>query len=102
MLSACGAERLTVAEFCELSSRVDAETARLVQLDPGSPEFQEQLDMIRRLNNEMFAAAPAEIADVADELGPMLTAADADNERVNQLLDRVAAFVENNCATGGG
>jgi len=47
----------------------------------------------------MFSQAPEEIAEVADELGPMLTATDADNNRVVQLLEVFQAYVAQNCAS---
>lgn len=97
---ACGGEPLTVVEFCDLSRQGDLQTVRLVQLTPGTAEFDQQLALVRDINKRLFSNAPADIADVADELGPLLTDESADNDRVNQLLDQVAAFVEINCSSG--
>jgi len=55
---------------------------------------------VRSINDRLFSDAPAEIADVADEIRPLLTDAAADNDRVNVLLDQVAAYVEQNCPGG--
>jgi len=87
-----------VDEFCDLSRRADLETARLVGLEPGSTAFDTQLSVVRDINDRLFSNAPEEIAPVAEELGPLLTSLGADNDRVNQLLDQVAAYVEQNCA----
>lgn len=97
LLAACGTPELSVAEFCELSRRGDLETVRLFQLEPGTAEFEKQLAVVRRLNDELFSNPPAEIAPVAAELAPLLADASADNERVNQLLDQVDAYVAQNC-----
>lgn len=97
LLAGCGSPPLTVDEFCELSHRLDVEIVKLVQLDPASDEFEEQLAVVRALDDQLFANPPAGIADVADELRPLLSDRGADNEEVNRLLDQVAAFVEQNC-----
>ena len=97
-MAACGSTPLTVNEFCDLSARVDAETVLLVQIDRGTAEFDRQLELVRDLNDELFANPPAAIADTAAELRPLLTQSDADNAKVNQLLDDVAQFVTENCA----
>lgn len=97
VVAACGNSTLTVDEFCELSREADIETVRLVQIPQGTAEFDAQLAKVRSINDRLFSNAPAEIAEVADEVGPLLTDAAADNDRVNVLLDQVAAYVEQNC-----
>ena len=97
LLAACGGSPLTVEEFCELSREADVETVRLVQLPRGTAEFDVQLEKVRDINDRLFSNAPDEIADVAAELGPLLTDLSADNDRVSVLLDQVAAYVEQNC-----
>lgn len=100
VLVACSQPRLTVEEFCDLSHEIDIETIELVQLPPVGAEFEQQRDLIRKMNDRRLSQAPDEIADVADELGPMLTATDADNDRVVQLLEVVQVYVLEHC--GGG
>jgi hypothetical protein len=97
VVAACGGAPLTIEEFCELSRRGDTATVQLFQLTPGTPEFETQLEVVRGINDQMFSNAPAAIADVAEELGPLLTVTGADNDRVNVLLDQVTAYVEQNC-----
>ncbi|NND02961.1 MAG: hypothetical protein HKN91_09250 [Acidimicrobiia bacterium] len=101
LLGACGESRATIEEFCDLNRQINAETANLVLLPPVGEEFEQQRDLVRNLNDRMFSTAPDEIADVADELGPMLTATDADNERVVQLLEVFQVYVAQNCSGGG-
>ena len=98
---ACGGGEppLAVEEFCDLARELDIETTKLAQTT-NAEEFQQQRDLVRNLSDELFQRAPEEIADVASELGPMLTAADADNERVVQLLDVFTSYRAQNC--GGG
>ena len=100
MVTACGSSQQTVDEFCELSREGDIETVRLFQMSPGTTEFDDQLQLVRNINDRLFSNAPDGIAEVAEELGPMLLETDADNDRVNVLLDQVAAFVAQNCAAG--
>lgn len=76
----------------------DIATVQLFSLEPGSPEWQAQLATVRDINDRLFANPPTEIAPVAKELAPLLTFTGANNEHVNQLLDQVAAYVEQNCA----
>ena len=101
MFVACSQPRLTVEEFCDLSREIDIETVQLVQLPPVGEEFEQKRDLIRDMNDRRLSQAPDEIADVADELGPMLTATDADNDRVVQLLEVVQVYVLENCGGGG-
>jgi hypothetical protein len=98
VVGACGSPPLTVDEFCELARQADVETVRLVQLPRGTVEFDDQLELVRSINDRMFSNAPAEITEVAEELRPLLTDIAADNDRVNVLLDQVAAYVEQNCS----
>jgi len=101
IVAACGGQsRLAVEDFCDLNREINIETANLVLLPPVGEEFEQQRDLVRNLNDRMFSQAPDEIAEVADELGPMLTATDADNARVVQLLEVFQVYVAQNC--GGG
>ncbi len=100
LLAACSQPRLSIEEFCDLSREIDIETTKLVQLPPVGAEFEQQRDLIRNMNDRRFTQAPEEIAEVADELGPMLTATDADNERVVQLLEVFEVYVLENCSGG--
>jgi len=88
---------MSTQDFCDLSRQGDLATARLFQTTPGSDEFRAQLEVVRGINDRLFANPPDEIAAVARELGPMLTNEGADNDRVTELLDQVGDYVSQNC-----
>ena len=92
---------MSVDEFCVLSRQGDLETARLFSLESGTAAFEAQLEVVRDINDRLFANPPDEIAPVAEELAPLLRLSGANNDRVNILLDQVAAYVAQNCASDG-
>ncbi len=95
-LGAC-ASPMAAEEFCELSRQGDLETARLFTTTPGTDEFDAQLEVVRNINDRLFANPPEAISSVAKELGPMLRVQGADNDRVTELLDQVGDYVAQNC-----